>query len=69
MIAKVVKKYKLGDPQQDIDDQEFWDQQTIKYKIEILQQLREQFYPILIEKSHDKQRFLRVHKTAGKTQG
>lgn len=47
MIEKSVKKYKLNDPQQEIDDQEFWDAQTIEYKISVLEMLRCETYPEL----------------------
>lgn len=40
-MDKIIKKYKLTDPQQDQDDKQFWQEQSIERKIEVLESLRE----------------------------
>lgn len=62
MIEKVVKKYKLNDPQQEIDDQEFWDSQTIEYKISVLEMLRNEAYPQLRGENGIIEGFPRIHR-------
>lgn len=43
MIAKVVKKYRMDDPQQEIDDLNFWADQTDEFKIETMEILRQRW--------------------------
>lgn len=57
MIAKVVKIYRLDDPQQEIDEQEFWDDQSMEFRIEVLEELRKQTYSELMREQNDSQRF------------
>ena len=40
-MEKVIKKYKLTDDAQAIDDKLYWQNQSIEFKIEILESLRE----------------------------
>jgi len=40
-MQKVIKKYKLNDNSQEIDDRLYWQNQSIEFKIEILESLRE----------------------------
>lgn len=51
MIAKVVRKYKLDDPQQDIDDEKFWSLQTSEFKLETIEILRQRW--IKMQKDYD----------------
>lgn len=65
-MDKIVKKYNLNDNQQEIDDRRFWKQQSIEYKIEVLESLREDaiklgLYP---DQNEGKQRFRRVLRVA-----
>ncbi len=39
-MGKFVRKYALNDPAQELDDKEFWKNQTYEYKIEVLENLR-----------------------------
>jgi hypothetical protein len=39
-MDKTVKKYSLGDPAQELDDKEFWKNQSYEYKILVLESLR-----------------------------
>ena len=43
MIAKQVKKYKLGDPEEIKDEIAYWKQVSPEEKLSILQELREQY--------------------------
>jgi len=50
LMDKIIKKYKLTDPQQNQEDKQYWQQQSIERKIEVLESLREDaiklgFYP------------------------
>lgn len=40
-MEKVIKKNKLNDNSQEIDDRLYWQNQSIEFKIEILESLRE----------------------------
>ena len=61
-MDKVVKKYNLKDNQQEIDDRRFWQQQSIEYKIEVLESLREDAIKLGLYPDHDEnqQRLRRV---------
>ena len=39
-MDKIIKKYKITDPQQVRDDKQFWQEQSIERKIEVLESLR-----------------------------
>mgnify|MGYP001229588784 CR=1 FL=1 len=39
-MKKTVKKYSLKDPQQELDDKEFWTHQSYEYKILVVEGLR-----------------------------
>ena len=61
-MEKVIKKYKLNDNSQEIDDRLYWQNQSIEFKIEILESLREDaiklgLYP---DQDENQQRFRRV---------
>jgi len=61
-MEKMIKKYKLTDNQQALDDRQFWQRQSIEYKIEILETLREDAIKLGLYPNHDenKQRLRRV---------
>lgn len=40
-MENIVKKYNLTDNQQKIDTRRFWQNQTLEFKIEVLESLRE----------------------------
>jgi len=40
-MEKVIKKYRLTSNEQALDDKKYWQNQTLEYKIEILESLRE----------------------------
>ena len=66
-MDKVVKKYNLKDNQQEIDDRRFWQQQSIEYKIEVLESLREDaiklgLYPDQDENQHFEEFFALLNK-------
>ena len=61
-MEKVIKKYKLNDNSQELDDRIYWQNQSIEFKIEILESLREDaiklgLYP---DQDENQQRFRRV---------
>jgi len=39
-MEKSVRKYSLNDPAQELDDKEFWKNQSYEYKVEVLESLR-----------------------------
>jgi hypothetical protein len=39
-MEKFVRKYSLNDPAQELDDKEFWKNQSYEYKVEMLERLR-----------------------------
>jgi hypothetical protein len=39
-MKKTVRKYSLKDPQQELDDKEFWRHQSYEYKILVVESLR-----------------------------
>ena len=39
-MGKVIKKYKLKSREQEEDNMDFWQNQTIEFKLEILESLR-----------------------------
>lgn len=43
MVSKQIKKYNIRDPQQYIDDIKYWLQISPEEKLNILQELREQY--------------------------
>ena len=43
MVSKQIKKYNIRDPQQDKDDIKYWLQISPEEKLNILQELREQY--------------------------
>ena len=61
-MGKMIKKYKLSDNRQALDDRRFWQKQSIEYKIEILESLREDAVKLGLYPNHDenKQRLRRV---------
>ena len=61
-MEKVIKKYKLTDNRQEIDDRRFWQVQTIEFKIEVLESLREDAIKLGLFPDHNesKQRLRRV---------
>ena len=67
-MDKVVKKYNLKDDQQKIDDRRFWQQQSIEYKIEVLESLREDAIKLGLYPDHheNKERFRRVFRVIKK---
>lgn len=64
-MEKIIKKYYLRDNQQEIDDKEYWDNQSFKFKIEILESLRLDAIKLGLYPNHheDKQRLRRVIRT------
>jgi antitoxin component YwqK of YwqJK toxin-antitoxin module len=64
-VDKVVKKYHLNDNQQEIDVKEYWDNQSLEYKIEILESLRQDVIKLGLYPNHyeDKQRLRRIIRT------
>jgi len=69
-VEKVIKKYKLNDNSQEIDDRLYWQNQSIEFKIEILESLREDaiklgLYP---EQDENQQRFRRVLRVIKKSE-
>lgn len=61
-MEKMIKRYKLSDNQQVLDDRQFWKKQSIEFKIEILESLREDAIKLGLYPKHDenKQRLRRV---------
>lgn len=61
-MDKTIKKYNLKDNQQELDDKRFWQQQTVEYKLDILESLREDAIQLGIYPDHheSKQRLRRV---------
>jgi len=39
-MEKFVRKYLLKDPAQELEDREFWKNQSYEYKVEVLESLR-----------------------------
>jgi hypothetical protein len=61
-MDRIIKKYKLTDNLQEADDSLFWQNQSIEFKLEILESLREDaiklgLYP---DQNEAKQRLRRV---------
>ena len=70
-MDKIIKKYNLADPQQGQDDKQFWKEQSIERKIEVLESLREDaiklgIYPEQPENG-SKQRLRRVFRIVKQT--
>jgi hypothetical protein len=66
-MEKMVKKYNLKDNQQELDDREYWKNQSIEKKIEVLESLREDavklgLYPDYDESKPRLRRVIRVVK-------
>ncbi len=61
-MEKIVKKYNLTDKQQETDNRLFWQQQSVEYKIEVLESLREDAIKLGLYPDHDegKQRLRRL---------
>lgn len=61
-MEKVIKKYKLNDNSQEIDDRLYWQNQSIEFKIEILESLRSDAIKLGLYPDHDEnqQRFRRI---------
>lgn len=61
-MEKVVKKYRITDGQQELDDKLFWKNQSLEFKIEILESLREDAIKLGLYPDHNeaKQRLRRV---------
>ena len=70
-MDKIIKKYNLADRQQDQDDKQFWKDQSIERKIEVLELLREDAIKLGIypEQAEDgsKQRLRRVFRIVKQT--
>lgn len=64
-MDKVLKKYHLNDNQQEIDDKQYWDNQSFEHKIEILESLRQNAIKLGLYPNHheDKQRLRRIIRT------
>ncbi|MDZ7721171.1 MAG: hypothetical protein U5K72_20280 [Balneolaceae bacterium] len=64
-MDKVLKKYHLNDNQQEIDDKQYWDNQSFEHKIEILESLRQDAIKLGLYPNHheDKQRLRRIIRT------
>lgn len=66
-MDKVIKKYSLKDNQQESDDKRYWQSQSIEFKLEILESLRQDaiklgLYPDYHESQQRLRRVLRIVK-------
>ncbi len=66
-MDKVIKKYSLKDNQQELDDKRYWQSQSIEFKLEILESLRQDaiklgLYPDSYESQQRLRRVLRIIK-------
>jgi hypothetical protein len=66
-MGKMIKKYNLKDNQQEMDDREYWKNQSIEKKIEVLESLRDDavklgLYPDYNESKPRLRRVIRVIK-------
>lgn len=64
-METIIKKYHLRDHQQEIDDKNYWDNQSFEHKIEILESLRQDAIKLGLYPNHheDKQRLRRIIRT------
>jgi hypothetical protein len=61
-MEKSVKKYNLKDNQQELDDRDYWKNQSVEKKIEVLESLRQDAVKLGLYPDYDesKQRLRRV---------
>ncbi len=64
-MDKVIKKYSLKDNQQESDDKRYWQSQSIEFKLEILESLRQDaiklgLYPDYYESQQRLRRVIRI---------
>lgn len=59
-MDKVVKKYHLNDSQQEVDERKYWQRQSPKYKLEVLESLRRDAFKLgIYPDEHECRRRLR----------